>query len=446
LIVAAASVLVVALGGLSVWFFTRPDAPATIRYQPAEDFLAEPEFGPDTTAESLFDGDFDSVYLTTFSPSGNLIAAVAQSTGKPASPSEAAAVTAIFADGCEPAWKEPVDLAVASGFDQPEVNDLKFTDSDYMIVNVGNGEDAGEESLLVAMDSRGAVLGTTTAYGEWSTVGDHVVVRTEDGQLSVRSAQDVDSELWHAKAPDSSYTVNPGNSPDPESWLGRLMGKGGAYYIEAKDGYRELRTGEKASLGKPDEDTQYLSTLEGVILRATQDPDGEDCQVMRVDPATGKDLWNAAIKSETFGVWDSNAKAFLLETVEEGEVSAIDAATGEELWAHVIGDEYPSYAKLLADARAIMFAQSPGDGGWAAMLVGQDGTEASRFEIGTPTSLVYGTAVLYTVSDGTLIAYDLQGEGAELWTLDLDEDDAAWSLGGNLLVGNAEHMRQLVGS
>jgi outer membrane protein assembly factor BamB len=125
---------------------------------------------------------------------------------------------------------------------------------------------------------------------------------------------------------------------------------------------REVRVLWRASVGDAD-----LFTFTPILAAGSVYATGRDGTVVRLDAASGKELWRASAEMELSGGVGADASLVVVAS-EKGEVAALDAASGKPRWRARVSSEVlsaPTVGEGLVIVRSIdnrLFAFGAGDG------------------------------------------------------------------------------------
>jgi outer membrane protein assembly factor BamB len=411
----------------------------------APDLVAKPELAAKLVAQDLLEGDFEQVSFAAFNASAELVAIYGQPDFANATQSDRTALTVVATSTGEPVWDEPIDIGQATGYEVSFMNSIHFASSDAVVAEFREYSGAASAgSKLASISTTGEIVGTTEVGQAWTVVGETVVIRTEDDRLSIRSPSQIDREIWGAEAAGGGSFDSPIQPAAYDGWLRLLVGPEDAHYVLTAAGYRDLADGAELGWGEPDPEIDYVATTGGIILRGKIDSDEDRWLIMRVDPASGQDLWESALESDTFGVYGADHGIILVETGEGQELSAVDADSGQEGWSVVLDADQPlTDAGFTRDGRTLVVTGDADMQAAAVKLIGRDGAESTS--IATAADGVQtGPRVLYSLRSTALTAYDLDHDGAELWTLRLPADYGFAAFEQTAVVGSAQEIQLLV--
>jgi outer membrane protein assembly factor BamB len=256
-----------------------------------------------------------------------------------------------------------------------------------------------------------------------------VVLVTEDDEVMVAEMADFEKELWTADLPD-----------DYRSYY--LTDQAGTLWVATEDGYAEAKTGELVGFGDDldDDETGYMLTTGGVLLRYEAGSSSSTASAMAVDPKTGDDLWDDEVtKLSGYLVQQGD---LLVAPINGNKVVAYKASNGEEQWSvRVSGVES---VEALPNGNLAAVSDYSGGTGTVTLLKSKDGSELAEANDVAMSQWATGNKVGYGVADGKVQGYDLTGDSSKrLWSLNLKlgSSDSAYlsASGGHLWVRVQEY-------
>jgi hypothetical protein len=364
----------------------------------------------------------------------------------------------------ETLWPEPLDLGKAAGTAEPSRGCGGWIDAEAFPDTLGGvavvpltGAGRAMTCRLVAVDRDGAALGQVDVDNIAMVYGGHLLHIPAEGEATVSAITSIAEPAW-TYDPMTLLETSGGESP----WTA-LEVRPGEFYLLTADGYVDLATGKPSGWGRdqahqpaasydPDGPepvrVSYLAPGGGVLLRYN----GTGCpgpsstgpisgQIMRIDPATGADMWAAPV--EVNGDSFSTEGDFLVaDHVWEGLSQGYDLATGQEVWSFELsqpgglalrrdgkgvleiawGEESSSLARTTPIALTIRDLPS-GDVRATTSATGSNGN-----------ALVFGDRVFYSLADRVLTAYDMDSGLAELWSMRVPGGEELLPTGGRLFV------------
>jgi outer membrane protein assembly factor BamB len=267
------------------------------------------------------------------------------------------------------------------------------------------------QTTLFTFDASGQIIShrTRSDAGDFLAAGDRALLVSYSAmRAEAFLPTDLNNPVWETNLWSTSFggqiLSNPGTGT---VWLG------------ATDGLVDAATGELVgALYSGEEGAGYRLANGGADLLLRQDY--EDFSVTRVDPATGRDLWQKPIRfpggncTATPQLSGGRVMLAVYEGYEEiTTVIVADAATGEVLWTQDLGRGYDWY---LGATEAAAFAHNAEQVRLFSWAGGEPGAHPVRLD--RPAGFGTAATLLYVLgADGEVTAFDT-AQGAE----------AAWSL------------------
>jgi hypothetical protein len=379
-----------------------------------------------------------------------------------------------------------VDLAAAAGFDHAYVAcrgaDLGWWGSagiiagggaTDLVVQVGDApqrlhEDVERTDHCVTMgiNSAGEVVQRLETTGGMLDSSGGVAIFANGGRIEGRDASDFTRVLWSAPfgSPPQWYSaVSP-----------TLRNEPGTFWALTKRGYVEAATGEPVGFGEDafTDGLTYLLRDDGVLLRSeyTVVPDddggvvpdifqeGMGYDIMRVDPATGKDLWPHALLVNDFDSSWAQSHDGLVPFRLNQTVILVDPATGV-IRETVPVEPYAMDVNVAADRYALVPATADfaHEEPWVLSVFDMDdGHKVLSVPTLVPmgvTTYSYGQEFVYACQGESVEAYALAG-GSRVWSVPVSANHLYrvgdrlfaqnWTYGGDLDTPDFSVMRELV--
>jgi hypothetical protein len=211
-----------------------------------------------------------------------------------------------------------------------------------------------------------------------------------------------------------------------------LKGRDGTFWVLTDIGYVDAQTGQPVGFGKNafEDGERYTLISKDVVFREDSHNRGKSGSrgfwvpsVMRIDPATGEDLWDKPFEgrlADAVSTAGTTVVAFTATKVGRLnlETGALEAASGLGKGA---ADHAPTWAEVTPDGHVVL-GGSPSEDAADDVAVLDADTYRPGFSIppgpeGPVKPVGYGHKVLYVGTGTTVDAYRLDGDGSALWSV-----------------------------
>ncbi|MDR1799313.1 MAG: hypothetical protein LBR19_05440 [Bifidobacteriaceae bacterium] len=422
LIMIIAIVVVLALAAAAVWFFFLRDkggssSTSTSGRLVAADLAEEPDLGDEIVAGDLLEGDFREVKFSTWIDDGHVsvfgVPGLVLDDDDELQADGDSAVGLVDVLKGELSWQ--VDLAEVTGWDAVTVDAIAADFEGAMVVKTSNALDSDDDPQLVAISASGEVLGVREGGSVGAARGGYVVIN-DDGELTGVKTSEFEDDIWTADTLNSSNTSIYSTTYD------------GAFYALTEDGLVDVKTGDPLGIGDDadEEDLSYHAMEGGVILRC-EDAGDDGWAAMLLSASSGDELWDDEVEGASCTYTQHLDGIVLLFGYDDDRLHGYDDATGEEVWKTKIKDR--AWMGQLPNGRAAVDSgRTTNDDGYPVVTVSivEPKTGEILVEVDNVDAawILAGQKTIYSRLGDEFAAYsiDPDGDGEELWAMELDAD------------------------
>ncbi|MDR0591950.1 MAG: PQQ-binding-like beta-propeller repeat protein, partial [Bifidobacteriaceae bacterium] len=257
----------------------------------------------------------------------------------------------------------------------------------------------------LALSGSGEALGQR-AGATLLGAGDGLAALAVDGRVAVASTADLAKDRWSAEVGSAAAVPV-------------LADGSGGLWVWSGDGFAAAATGQAVGFGQDagDAGVRYQVLEGGIVVRVESNAGGEAQSVTRVDPATGQDLWDGAVRHTGPAAVVAADGRILTGGFEA--VNCVDAETGEQRWSR------PADRLIGPDGGNVLVGSADGR---VSALKTSTGALEYQFDVGAVdfdrADFGLGAEILYLVGPDKLLAHRLEKDAAALWELPLPRSSA----------------------